>query len=72
MGDAPGRFKRGPEASLRRTVDSPRRLPHPPATHAKRRPRVNVLLVPVGSHGDVHPFCGIGADCCAAGTASRW
>jgi rhamnosyltransferase subunit B len=22
---------------------------------------VNILLVPVGSHGDVHPFCGIGA-----------
>jgi UDP:flavonoid glycosyltransferase YjiC (YdhE family) len=23
---------------------------------------VNILLAPVGSHGDVHPFCGIGAE----------
>ncbi len=23
---------------------------------------MNILLVPVGSHGDVHPFCGIGAE----------
>jgi rhamnosyltransferase subunit B len=33
-------------------------LPHP---HAEP-PRVNILLAPVGSHGDVHPFCGIGAE----------
>src|SRR4051794_40599404 len=30
-----------------------------PAPHAERD-RVNILLAPVGSHGDVHPFCGIG------------
>jgi rhamnosyltransferase subunit B len=30
---------------------------------------VNILLAPVGSHGDVHPFCGIGAELARRGHA---
>jgi rhamnosyltransferase subunit B len=30
---------------------------------------LNVFLVPVGSHGDVHPFCGIGAELARRGHA---